>query len=122
MEPRTLSMIQSAGRMAFGAAFLAAPGFAARGWIGSDADRAGAQVMTQAMGARDFGMGVGQLLATRDGRGVGGWLTAGIIADLADLVATMRARDRVPASGVAGVAVFATTSILLGAWLSRELD
>jgi len=122
MDARTLSTLQSAGRFVIGLGYLLAPAVTGPPWIGADADRPGTQVFTSAFGARDLAIGLGQGMATRQGFGVKAWLRAGFIADAADLVATLRAREHVPATAVAGVTVIAGGSLVLGAWLSTQLD
>ena len=88
MDPRTLARLHGAARLAVGAAYVAAPGLAARTWIGAD-------------GSRE---------------------SVGVLADAADLVATLRARDSLPAPRVLGVALIAGGSVAIGAWLDRALD
>jgi hypothetical protein len=79
--------------------------------------------MTTAMGARDVAIGLGELraLASRRPGAATPWLTAAALADAADLTATLRARDELPALGVAGVTVLATGAIALAAWLHARL-
>ena len=74
-----------------------------------------------ALGGRDVALALGTLRALSAGHGAGPWLRAGIVADLADLVATLRARDRLPPIAVPAVAL-AGGSILLGAWLQAAAD
>jgi hypothetical protein len=121
MNARSIAMQQAAGRAVVGAALAVAPGVVARGWIGRDASRPGAQVVTTAMGARDLGIALGIAGSLRAGRGARPWLLAGALADAADLAATLRARDSLPAVAVAGVGALAAGSALVGAWLAREL-
>ena len=120
MDARTLARLHALGRVAVGGAYVVAPGPAARAWIGAESP--GVRVLAVAFGARDAGIGVGVLRAVREGHGARPWVRAGVLADVADLVATLRARHDVPASAVAGVAAVAAGSAALGAWLARELD
>jgi hypothetical protein len=122
MDPRAAAQQHAAGRAVVGAALTLAPGIAARAWIGRDAAAPGAQVVTTAMGARDLAIALGALRAIRAGRGARPWLLAGVLADAADLVATLRARDALPATAVAGVSALAAGSAAAGAWLARALD
>ncbi len=122
MDARTLSTIQSLGRIGIGAVLALAPEQIAPRWVGDDGDRPGARVIATGFGARDVGIGAGQLLATRAGHGARPWLWAAFLGDVADFAATMRHRDRLPGLAVAGVAAMASSSALLALWLARELD
>jgi hypothetical protein len=121
MNPRALATQQAAGRAVVGAALALAPGLAARGWVGRrSASDPGTQVVTTAMGARDLAIAAGVAGALRAGRGARPWLLAGALADAADLVATLRARDALPAPAVAGVGAVAAASAALGVWLAQR--
>jgi hypothetical protein len=122
MDPRTLARLHGAARFAVGAAYVAAPGPAARAWIGADGDRESVRVLARAFGARDGAIGLGVLRAVGAGHGARPWVRAGVVADAADLLATVRARDSLPALQVAGVALIAGGSVALGLWLDRVVD
>ena len=122
MDARTLARLQALGRVVIGAALMAAPGRTGGGWIGRDARRPATQVTISAFGARDLALGLGTAYAAGQGYGAGPWLRAGILADAADLVVTLRARDHLPPLAVVGVGSLAAGSAVLGLWLSRELD
>jgi hypothetical protein len=99
------------GRTVVGAALLALPRLSAATWIGAPAAHPAAGVLTRALGARGLG-----LLASLDrGRPLRPWLTAGIIADAADLIATVGARDHLPKLSVPAIALAASNGIVLGA-------
>lgn len=122
MEPRTLAVVQAAGRIALGTALMAMPARTARAWVGRDARRPGVQVVAAGMGARDAGIGLGTLMAVRRGAGAAGWIRAGVLADAVDFAATLRARDALPAPAVVGVGALAAGSAVLGAYLQATLD
>jgi hypothetical protein len=122
MEPRKLAMGYAVGRVALGAALLAAPRAVAGPWVGDDARRDGVQVTARAIGARDVGIGLGQLTAARRGFGAASWLRAGALADAVDCLATLQRRDALPLAGVVGVAAMAAAGAALGAYLQSELD
>jgi hypothetical protein len=65
---------------------------------------------------------LGTLRALQTRRGVSAWLQASVIADAADLVSTLRARDSLPPLAVPAVAAIAGGSVLLGAYLQSALD
>jgi hypothetical protein len=122
MDARTLARLHGAARVAVGAAYVTAPGPAARAWIGADGDRQSVGVLARAFGARDGAIGLGVLRAVGAGYGARPWVRAGVLADTADLVATLRARDSLPALQVAGVAAIAAGSVAIGLWLDRAVD
>ncbi len=78
MDPRTLARLHGAARLAVGAAYVAAPGPAARAWIGADGDRASVGVLARAFGARDGAIGLGVLRAVGAGHGARPWVRAGV--------------------------------------------
>jgi hypothetical protein len=122
MDARSLARLHGAARLAVGAAYVAAPGLASKAWIGADGGRPGVAVIARAFGARDGAIGLGVLRAVGAGYGAGPWVRAGVLADAADLVATLRARDSLPALQVAGVTLIAAGSVAVGVWLDRMLD
>jgi hypothetical protein len=121
MQPGSLATAHAAGRIAMGAALAVAPGLAGRAWVGRAGARPGPQVITTAMGVRDLAIGLGLAGALRGGQPPGPWLRAALIADAADLVATVRARGAIPALATAGVGALAGGSIALGLYLERAL-
>jgi hypothetical protein len=121
MDPRTLARAQALGRIAFGAGLVLAPAAVAGAWVGEPADRPGGRVLAIAMGARDLAIGVGTFRAVGRG-GASSWLRAGMLADAADLVATLRSRDDIPAPAVPATVVIAAASVVLGAWLQYALN
>ena len=121
MDTRTLALTHAAGRIAVGVSLALAPGRVGRTWVGRASATPGTRVLTTAMGARDVAIGMGLAAALRSGREPGDWVRAGVLADAADLVATMRARDDVPALSLVGVAVIASCSTALGVYLDRAL-
>jgi hypothetical protein len=121
MDARDIALQQAVGRAVLGAALTVAPGIAARGWIGRDAAAAGTQVVTTAMGARDLGLALGLIRALRTASPARPWLLAGVLADVADLAATLRARDALPSASVVGIGALAAGSAAVGAWLAQRL-
>ena len=121
MTARTLATLQAAGRLALGTGIMAAPGLVGGAWVGTPADRRGGQALAIGLGARDAGLALGTLSALSARRGAAGWVRAGVAADLADLVGTLRARDEIPPAAPA-VAAVAGASALLGLYLQAALD
>jgi hypothetical protein len=122
MEPRDIAISQARGRMAFGVAFLLAPGLAARGWVGGDAERPGAKVLTRALGARDLALGLGVVIAIDRGAPVRGWLEGSALSDGVDFLATLLGGRSLPTAGRLGVLALAAGSGGLAAWLARTVD
>jgi len=122
MDTRTLTRLHGLARVGVGAALIAAPRAVTAPWLGRAARKPATQVPVRAMGARDLAIGLGLAYAAGQGHGARPWLWAGIIADAADFAATLRARDDLPALGVAGIAAMAGSSVLLELWFSSQLD
>jgi hypothetical protein len=122
MEPREIALAQARGRMAFGVAFLLAPGVAAKGWVGDDATRRPVKVVTRALGARDLALGLGVVIALDRGAPVRGWLEASALSDGVDCVATVLGGGSLPALGRRGVILLAAASAAAAGWLARAVD
>ena len=112
----------SLGRVGLGAALVVAPERTTATWIGSDAARPGTQVVATAMGVRDLALGAGAAAALWRGDGARPWVRAGAVADVVDLVATLRAREHLPRLAVAAVGLLAAGSAVLGAYLQTVVD
>jgi hypothetical protein len=122
MDTRTIARVHALGLVGFGVALTFAPGPLAAAWIGPPGARPGPRVLTSAIGARDLGIGLGAVNALGQGSGARPWVRAGVLADAADLVATLRAAPSLPPLAVAGTTVIAAGSTLLGLWLQRAVD
>ena len=122
MDARSLARLQSLGRLALGAGLVFVPGAIAGGWVGGIADKREGQALAIAVGARDVALALGALRALAAGHGAGAWLRGGMLADAADLVATLRARDALPPLAAPAVAVLAGGSVVLGAWIQGAVD
>src|SRR3954447_16311152 len=94
---------------------IALPRLSAATWIGAPAAHPAAGVLTRALGAREIGLGLGLLASVDRGRPLRPWLAAGMIADAADLVAILAARDHLPKLSVPGIVAAAGSGIALGA-------
>jgi hypothetical protein len=122
MDARTIARSHSLGRVALGAGLMLTPGLIAGTWVGAPGDQPGGRVIAAAMGARDVGLGLGMFSAVVRGRGARPWLRAAILADAADFVATVRAREDLPPFSVPLVGAMAAGSVALGAWLHTALE
>jgi hypothetical protein len=110
------------GRIVVGTALVAAPGLAARVWVGDDADSAGAKVLARALGVRDLALGLGVLLAMKNDAPVRGWLEGAALADVVDFGATMAAGSGIPQASRAGVLAVAGVSAVQCALIARSVD
>ena len=122
MTARSVARWHALGRLALGGGLLAAPGAVAGPWVGGVADKSGGRTLAVGFGARDVGIALGELGALRTGGSVRPWLRAAMLADAVDLVATLRARDSLPALTVPVVAAMAGGSVVLAGWLHAALD
>jgi hypothetical protein len=121
MDARALATTLAAGRVSFGAALALAPRLVGRAWAGRAAAAPATRVITTAMGARDAALGLGLLEALRGGGEPRPWLRAAVLADAADLTATLAARRDIPAVSAVLVTGIAGGSVALGVYLHREL-
>lgn len=113
MDPATLARALGLARIGFGAALIAQPERLAGPWIGREATGRGTQVAVRGLGARDLALGAGTAIAT--GHDQQRWIAAGIVGDLADLIATLAAGRSLPLRGRILVGVVATAGIAMGA-------
>jgi hypothetical protein len=122
MNPRTIAQLIAAGRVVIGAGLVAAPPLVTRGWLGAaESAQPGARVMATGLGGRDVALGLGVLGALRaGGGGAKPWLFGSALADVGDLVATLRSADELPTSGVVLTGLVAGTAAAAGAWLLTQ--
>jgi hypothetical protein len=122
MDLPTIARAAAAARAAIGVALLAAPGPAAKRWLGDVSERPGAQVAISGLGARDLALALGTLWALGGRkRRARPWLVASGAADAADLVSTLRSRQGLSTAAAAGTVAVAGGSAVLHAWLQSEL-
>jgi hypothetical protein len=112
MNGELTARIVAAGRIGFGVALIAWPEHLTTRWLGDDARRGGTRVVTRGLGARDLALGAGALVAP--GSQLQPWVAAGIVADTADLAATLAAGDALPLAGRILVGAVASGGVALG--------
>jgi hypothetical protein len=125
MVTRVLAHGLALNRVAFGARFLLQPSAAGPTWVGRRRARGpAAQLFVRALGARDLGLGVGALVALRrsDASEARRWMLAHTLADGADLVATLAAKDRLPGRPARFATLVAGASTAVAAWSAAALD
>ena len=91
MDYRQLVRAISTGRVVVGGALVVLPGLAGSRWIGDAARSSEVKVFTRALGVRDLALGLGALQALDGDAPAEPWVTAGLLSDAVDLVATTRA-------------------------------
>ena len=123
MDPATIARAAAGARVAIGVALLAAPGPAAKRWLGEVSEEPGAQVAISGLGGRDLAIGLGTLWALGGRkRAPRAWLIASAGADAADLIGTLRSRRGLSTAAMVGTVAVAGGSAALHAWLRSELD
>ena len=122
MNPRELATAMARGRIALGAAAIAAPGVAGRVMFGRDGSHPGVKAFARMLGGRDLVLGLGVVIALDRGAPVRGWLEACAVADTVDLVACTVAREEIPRATYVNTVALAGAAALAGLWLSRRLD
>ncbi len=113
MNAALTARLVAAGRIGFGVALILAPERLTAPWLGKDAGRAGTKVVTRGLGARDLALGAGALVVSDTQ--LRQWVAAGIVADAADLAATVAAGDSLPLAGRVIVGAIASGGVALGA-------
>jgi hypothetical protein len=81
-----------------------------------------APLFARMLGARDVALGLGTVIALDRGAPVRGWLEGSALADAADCVAALLARDQMSPLAFGATAGLGGASALIGAFLSRRLD
>jgi hypothetical protein len=124
MDVRQAARGLALNRLAFGLNYVLRPEAVGPSWIGGAAARhPGAQVLARGLGARDLALGAGALAALYRGEDIAArkWMAAHALSDGVDLVATMAARDRLPAPQAVLATLVAAASSAVGAWAAAAL-
>ncbi len=120
MDDRRAAGFYAVTRMGIGVALFAVPR-AMEGWVGPVARRPGTKVLTRTAGARDLALGLGTLLALREGTPARRWLQLGAAVDAADAVASLIALRQLTARRSLPVAALAAAGAATGVWLSGRV-
>lgn len=109
MNKNTTATGLAIGRMAIGAAILAAPGKTLRGWVGPTADEPAGRALGRALGVRDLALGaatMGTLKATgTSGTGFKVLIGLGVACDTVDALATFENRPGLGPTALATAAI-----------------
>lgn len=120
---RSCARLMSAGRIALGAAVLAAPEAVTRNWLGDENARHPAVAdLARGLAARDIALGFAGLATIGSPRASATVMAATALADGVDALATGIAREHLPARGVYGTVAIAGAAAIAGLWLARELS
>jgi hypothetical protein len=112
MNAALTARLVAGGRVGFGVGLILVPERLTGPWLGADAGRAGTRVVSRGLGARDVALGVGALGVPENQ--LRPWVLAAIVADTADLVATITAGDSLPLAGRLLVGAVASAGAALG--------
>lgn len=83
-----MALAIAALRVGLGVIAVTRPDLACRPWIG-DGSETGRRVLARAAGGRDIALGLGALVAARRRAPLRGWVEAGALSDLGDVLTTV---------------------------------
>lgn len=123
LTPQNASRAIGVGRIAFGVALLAVPDKLGESWLGEGGKTAPTQVALRGLGARDAVIGMAMIHTAGDPDRGPRWARTSAAGDVADIVATIAARQLLPRSGVLGTVALggatAAASIAVSEWFRR---
>ena len=124
MNSRAMLTALAAGRLVIGAALVAKPqSQVGAGWVGAEeARRPVTGLLFRSVGARDMALGLGTLVAQRNGSPLKPWLLGATLADAVDLAATFTAGGAIPKAGKAAIVLFAGGAIMQQLAIARTVD
>jgi hypothetical protein len=122
MDDAKLAILAARCRIALGVAAVLAPGLAARVMGGRRGSHGIGPLFARMLGARDVALGLGTVIALDRGAPVRGWLEGSALADTADCVSCVMAREEIPPIAFGAAAGLGGVSAILGIFLSRRLD
>src|ERR1700716_1672271 len=102
-QARRLALANGMAPCGLGVVALSAPGIPLGPWVGEGRRHPAARLLARALGARDFALGLGAILALRHEGPVRGWVEAGGMADAGDAVVTIASFRKLPKLGRWGV-------------------
>jgi hypothetical protein len=121
VSPRRGALALAAGRLALGAAVLAAPEQVTARWLGTHAAHPAVRYLARSLGVRDLALGV-LVLQTLDDPELGPRAQAACaVVDSVDALATLAARSDLPPAGMAGTVAVAGVAAGAGFLFSHRL-
>lgn len=122
-QARKAATALAAVRIGIGVLAWALPKFALRPWVGAAvADEPGGRLLARSLGARDIALGAGAILSERHDTPVRGWIEAGALSDVGDLLATLGAFKKLPAFTRWGVLAMTAGAVAAGAVIAPCVD
>lgn len=110
-------------RAAIGGLAWLAPSLALRPWVGPvAAGDPGGRLLGRSLGIRDIALGAGAVLAERHDAPVRGWIEAGALSDVGDLVATVVAFRKLPERTRWGVLAMTAAAVVAGGIIAPCVD
>lgn len=119
---RRLALVNAAGRCSFGLGALLMPALALRPWLGAARDDPWARMLARALGCRDLAIGVGTLLAGRQGLPLRLWVLSAGLADAGDLAVTLGRFSELPRAGRWAVLLAATGGVVTAGLAAPALE
>jgi len=112
----------SYGRVGAGLALLVAPRPIIGLWLGTARDDANVALLARTFGVRDALIGLGAVLAQRQGQPLRYWIRAGAVSDAADAVVSLAAFARNPNPLRFLIAAVSAGSAITLAWCASRVD
>ncbi|MFL5864662.1 MAG: hypothetical protein ACJ780_28530 [Solirubrobacteraceae bacterium] len=122
MQDPKLAMSVARARIALGIAAMVAPGLATRVMGGKRPRDEMAPLFARMLGARDVALGLGTLIALDQGKPVRGWLEGSALADTADWISCVLARNDMSPTAFRAAFGLGGAFALVDVYLSRRLD
>ena len=119
---RSVVRAVSYGRVAAGVAFLVAPRAITTLWLGTARDDAGVALLARTFGVRDALIGLGAVLALRQGQPLRHWIVAGASSDAADAAVSLATFARKPTPLRLLIAAVSAGSAITLAWCASRVD
>lgn len=119
---RRLALVNAAGRCCFGVGALLLPALVLRPWLGSARGDPSARMLARALGCRDLAIGVGTLLAGRQGLPLRLWALSAGLADAGDLAVTLGRFSELPRAGRWAVLLAATGGVVSAGLAAPALE
>lgn len=117
-----LAMTVARCRIAIGLAAVVSPRLATRVMGRGRPSDGMAPLFARMLGARDVALGLGTVIALDRGAPVRGWVEGSALADAADCISCVLARDDMSPLAFRASAGLGGASAILGVFLSRRLD
>jgi hypothetical protein len=121
-QARRLALANGVARCALGLVAFALPAVPLGPWVGNGRANPSTRLLARALGARDFALGLGTVLALRHGGPVRGWVEAGGLADAGDALVTVSSFPALPRRGRWGVLGAATGGVISARLCAPAID